>query len=134
MKRTVGRNVIRVIAILYGLLGVVLLCGAGYSVWEMFREGTHWEWFVTLCLLSGLYLLYIVFLVWFRYSPRAIRHLCKPVGYWLMCQSVNWLADNGGLWMFTLAILPALVGVQFLNQFASSMLNGRLFPPRESAG
>ena len=47
-------------------------------------RGTAFFLFPVLFLIPGLYLIWVCFLVWFRFSPKAVLHLCGAVAFFVM--------------------------------------------------
>ncbi len=65
--------VLKVVASLFGLSGVF---GLAFMGWFASREETSAVFllFVSVGLVIDLYLIFVAYLVWFRFSPRAVRH------------------------------------------------------------
>lgn len=65
--------VLKILSSLFGLSGVF---GLAFTVWFASREETSAVFllFLSVGFAVDLYLIFVAYLVWFRFSPRAVRH------------------------------------------------------------
>ena len=85
MKQRRLKAVLRAFAIVGGLFGIpCLVMGIGFLSSTIFgKEGPDLIRFLlgVMFLIPGVYLSWVVFLVWRRFSPRAVLHLCGGIGF-----------------------------------------------------
>jgi hypothetical protein len=75
---------LRAFAIVAGLFGVLwLYLGIGFFILAVFgKEGFEpLQVLMAFFLIPGIYLIWVVFLVWRRFSARAVLHLCGGIGF-----------------------------------------------------
>ena len=132
MNRNIGKIVVRGVGTLAALLGVGMICVTPFAIAHMLRNQTSPWWLVLLLLPLGIaaYLVYVGYLVWCRFSPRAVHHVCGAVGFYLLGQSMELFGRSNELWI-SFAFLGLLVVVYFGYRFASSRLSRWLFPPSD---
>jgi hypothetical protein len=132
MNCNIGKIVVRGIGSLAALLGVGMLCVTPFLIAHTLRDQTNRWWLALLLLLLAIaaYLVYVGYLVWFRFSPRAVRHVCGAVGFYLLTQCVELFGRSDELWT-SFAFLGGLIVVYFGYRFTSSRLSRWLFPPSD---
>ena len=130
MNRNIGKIIVRGIGTLAALLGIGILCATPFLVAHILRDqANRWRLaFLLLPVAIANYLVYVGYLVWFRFSPRAIRHVCGAVGFYLLGQSVEVFGRSNEM-LTSFVFLGCLVLVYFGYRFASSRLSSWLFPP-----
>jgi hypothetical protein len=131
MKLTI-KTLMRAIGILSGLLGLSMLCVAPFMLYHAIteRNPSMTVLMVVFPLAFGLYFIYVAYLVWFKFSPLAVRHICGALGFYLLAPVAMLFdpsRDSGTPWT-AFAFLGCLVVVYFTYRLASDRLNKLLFP------
>src|ERR1041384_4148033 len=78
------KAMLRAFAIVAGLFGALsLYMGVGFLVLAVFGKAPdRLRLFMAMMfLIPGVYLSWVVFMVWRRFSPRAVLHLCGGIGF-----------------------------------------------------
>jgi hypothetical protein len=129
MNRNIAKVVVKGIGTLAALLGVGMLCVTPFLIAHSLREETNRWWLAFLLLPLGIaaYLIYVGYLVWFRFSPRAVRHVCGAVGFYLLGQCMELFGRSGEIGT-SFAFLGCLAVVFFGYRFVSTRLSRWLFP------
>ena len=102
MKTKTAIIVFRASGLLTALLGLANLCYCA----PVFLTGENWVIVMMgfLFVVLGLYLLYVGYLTWRRFSPLAIRHICGVIAFYLLASvqiamdhlnSPQWLTESG---------------------------------------
>ena len=80
----------------------------------------------------SVYFLYVSYLVWFRFSPLAVRHICGALGFYVLMVITKLFdpASNSHAAWPAFALLGSLIVVYFAYRVASDRLSRLLF--RES--
>jgi hypothetical protein len=141
MTKTIAKILMQVVGTLAGLLGALMLCVTPFMLYVVF---TGKSVSVAVLLLSlfplfvAVYFLYVAYLVWFRYSPRAVLHICGTLGFFVLGLALRFLdvadidvSHGATLWQ-PFAFLGFLVFVFFAYRAASRYLSRLLFPPSNS--
>src|SRR4051812_1770821 len=82
MTQKLARNFMRIVATLAGVFGVITLCIAPFTLYYSIMRGDAWMiFFAALPLMLGAYGIYLAYVVWFRFSPLAVRHICGALGF-----------------------------------------------------
>lgn len=135
MTPNIAKVLMRVAGTLAGLLGVGMLCFAPFMVYHSFTERNPWMiGFAIIPLAVAAYFVYVTYLVWFRFSPLAVRHICGAIGFYVLAL-ITKLFDpvrDSGTPLAALAFLGCLVVVSFAYRFASDRLSRWLFPESAS--
>jgi len=131
MNQTFLKVVLRVIGTLSGVAGVAALFFASYVLVRAELDVNGWRLALNLfSLLLGSYLVYVGYLVWFRLSPLAVRHVCGLLGMYvfsLAMKLVDVRSDPSSPWA-SVAFLGCLFGVYFGYKAVSRWLSRQLFP------
>jgi len=127
--RTAIKAALRLIGTLGGILGIAILWIAAVLFFGSFRE---LGWTIILVIfpaLLGAYFIYVTYLVWFRFSPRAIRHICIGLGLYLfsVCSQVLGLTREKNHWWVGVAAIGCIIALFFLCRTASRWLNKVVF-------
>ena len=131
MKLTIAKTLMRVVGTLGGLLGLGMLCIAPLMLYRSVTERNPWMILLAAfpLALAG-YFIYVAYLVWFRFSPIAVRHICGALGFYLLMLITKLFdpsRDSGTPWA-AFAFLGCLVVVYFAYRVASDRLSRLLFP------
>lgn len=131
LKLAVARIVMRVVGNLAGLLGVGMLCSTPFQLHLSVTERN--PWMIPLAafpLALGAYFIYVAYLVWFRFSPHAVRHSCGALGFSLLTLTTKLCdpARDSGAACPAFVVLGGLVAVSSAYRVASSRLSRFLFP------
>jgi hypothetical protein len=82
MNQTIATILIRIVGTLAGLLGACMLCVTPFMFYGAFASEHFWILLVGLFpFVVGIYFLYVAYLVWFRFSANAVRHVCGMLGF-----------------------------------------------------
>ena len=133
MNVHVAKILLRVIGTLGGLLGLGMLCVAPIMFFHSVGERNPWMILLAAFPLAmSAYLIYVGYLVWFRFSPLAVRHICGALGFYIITL-VPKISDPSrdpsspwGPFLF----LACLVAVYFGYRSISGKLSRWLFPER----
>lgn len=132
MKLTVAKIVMRVIGTLAGLLGLGMLGLAPFIFYHAIAEWNLWMILLAAFPLAlAVYLVYVAYLVWFRFSPLAVRHICGALGFYgftLLTPLFNPGPGGPDTAWSALAFLGCIVGVYLAYRVASNRLSRLLFP------
>ena len=133
MKLTIFAKVaVRVVGTLAGLAG---LSGLFFALLMLYlgiheRDAERIANGVFLLALAAYYL-YTAYLVWFRFSPLAVRHVCGALCLYGMtfvtAKLLNVTAHSDALWP-AFAFLGCVVAVYIAYRFVSNRLSRLLFP------
>lgn len=84
MTPGIAKVLIRVAGTLIGLLGVGMLWFSSFLIYHSFTEQDPWMIALAVfpCALTA-YFLYVMYLVWFRFSQLAVRYLCGALGFYV---------------------------------------------------
>ena len=84
MKPTTAKILMRVVGTLAGLLGLVML-PFGFMFYHSITERNVWMILLPVCLQAlAAYFIYVAYLVWFRFSPLAVRHICGTLALYVL--------------------------------------------------
>jgi hypothetical protein len=126
MAQKIAFVAVRVLGTLLGVLGCLLLWYAQYS-WP--QVGNKHSLFMKLATGSGIlfaiYFFYVAYLVWFRYSPLAVRHVVAVfiLYLWSKIPTTDDRTPAAGL-----VLLVSLVAMYLAYRLATRYLNRLLFP------
>ena len=135
MTPRIAKVLIRVAGTLAGLLGLGMLCVAPVMLYHSFIEQN--PWMIGLALFPfalAVYFVWVAYLVWFRFSPLAVRHICGALGFYgltLAARLVGPPRDPEMPWG-SFAFLGCLVVIYIAYKFASDRLSRWLFPKSAS--
>ena len=126
------RVLLRTVGTLAGLFGLATLLSVLPPVlWNLgdrsFPELLASLAFCLFVLLLGAYLVFVSYLVWFRFSPRAVRNVCGLLGLYAFSRLSDWidLPDDDPL--MPPSFLGALLGICLAYLLVSRLLNRFLF-------
>jgi hypothetical protein len=127
--RTAIKAALKIIGTLGGILGIAILWIAALLFFRSFRE---LGWTIILVIFPaflGAYFIYMAYLVWFRFSPRAVHHTCIGVGLCLFseCSRVLGLTKEQNHWWVSVAAIGCIIALFFLCRTLSRWLNKVLF-------
>ena len=127
--RTAIKAVLRIVGTLGGILGIAILWIAAMLFFRSFRELGWMTILVIFPALLGAYFIYVMYLVWFRFSPRAIRHTCIGLGLYLfsVCSRALELTKEKNYWWVGAATIGCIIVVFFLCRTLSRWLSKSLF-------
>lgn len=131
MLRVIAKILLRTIGTLFGLLGIAMLCIGLFLLPGLLRSSSP-DWLVlSLVLIPTLFFsVYFVctfYLVWFRFSPTAVRHACGALGLLAFTQLSRWLHLSVDDPRMPLIFLGSLLGICLACLVASRLLNRLLF-------
>ncbi|MFH1148001.1 MAG: hypothetical protein V1736_09890 [Pseudomonadota bacterium] len=84
MNPTAAKILIKVLGALAGLLGAGMMACSPSILME---SGDVSMFFAVFFVLSALYLAFVGYLAWFRFSPRAIGHACGLLAFLLLLRT-----------------------------------------------
>ena len=133
MNRKLLEVALRIIGALSSLMGVGMLCGALMFLISGMQDAKWWMvafsgFFI---FLAG-YFVYVGYLVWFKPSPLAVRHVCGLIGFYVLTLFMELLDpshDSFSPWK-SFAFLGCLIAVYFGYKAASRWLSQKMFPDR----
>jgi hypothetical protein len=137
MNRNVAVFVVRSIGTLGGLLGAKMLYGA-YCIASARDDGNLPIFYLIIAAVSFViasFCIWIAYLAWFRFSPRAVQQVCGLPGFVLVGFVITWFpatnqADAGSHSLIYLGTTVfALLGYRLLSRY----LNGVIFVDQGSA-
>lgn len=126
MAQKIGFIAVRILGTLLGLIGCSLIWYAQY-LWP--QQGDEHGLFMKLATGSGIlfaiYFFYIAYLVWWKYSPLAVRHLVAVLTLylWTKIPTTEDRTPASGL-----IILGSFAAMYVAYRLASYYLNRLLFP------
>jgi hypothetical protein len=131
MRLSIVKTVMRVVGTLAGLLGVGMLCITPFMLHHSITQRNPWMILLAVFPLAlAAYFIYVAYLVWFRFSPLAVRHICGALGFYvltLVTKLFDPARDSDAAWP-AFAFLGCLVVVYFSYRVASDRLSRWLFP------
>jgi hypothetical protein len=130
MKRKIAIVAVRAIGTLAGLQGAVMVYMTAHMA---VASGDDNSWFgsiffVVLSLIIAMVLIWIAYLVWFRFSPRAVQQVCGLLGFVLLTTAGTYFrpADEANaLWWslgFLVLLLFVLWGYRTLSRYVSNVI------------
>jgi hypothetical protein len=135
MKAIVAKIVMRIAGTLAGLMGFCLFSAMLVGLYSSITErDLRMVPFAVFSLAISAYLMYAAYLVWFRFSPLAVRHVCGALGFcvlMLLMQLPDWSRIPDQPWM-EFAFLGSFVAVYIAYRLASNRLSRLLFPESSS--
>ena len=134
MSLTFAKILMRVVGTLAGLLGLGMLCILPFLIHHAIAEQMGWMiLFAVFPLPVAAYFIYAAYLVWIRFSPVAVRHVCGALGFYtltLFPKAFERFRDAD--WM-PFAFFGCLVAVYLACCVVSHYLSRRLFPEASPA-
>ena len=128
MRLTIAKLVLRVVGTLAGMLGIGTLCIIPFLLNRAIIDRETWMILLAIIPLPfAAYFVFVAYLVWFKFSPCAVRHVCGAVGLYLLTQSVELFGRPDEMWK-SLAFLGCPVVVYVGYRVVSARLNRWLFP------
>ena len=131
MRLTIAKIVMRIVGTLGGLLGVGMLCVTPFVLYHSIAERDGWMILLAIFPVAlSVYFLYVSYLVWFRFSPLAVRHICGALGFCLLAvitKFFNPARDSHAAWPAFVS-LGSLIVVYLAYRVASDRLSRLLFP------
>ena len=116
MNRTFLKVALRVIGMLSGVMGVAGILFGSYLLFCAGQDAKWWALaFSVFSLLFAGYLVYVAYLVWFKLSPLAVRHVCGLIGFYvfgLATKLVRTTHDPTSSWA-SVAFLGCLIAIYF---------------------
>jgi hypothetical protein len=135
MTQSVAKILLRVIGTLAGLLGALMLVVTPFMFLRVYAGKS------IAVVLLGLfpfvvagYFLFAAYLVWFRFSPRAVRHICGTFGFFLLMFATRFVTTPpapvapASAPLGAIAFLSFMIAVYFGYRIASRYLIRLLFP------
>jgi hypothetical protein len=141
MNRRVAVFVVRAIGTLGGLLGASMLYVACERVVSAPADVNPWIWytfFVGLQLVIALFFIWVAYLIWFRFSPRAIQQVCGLLAFLLVGLVMTLFpatdqANAGSRSLIYLgSIAFALLGYRMLSRYLNKVIFVRQSTPSEN--
>jgi hypothetical protein len=131
MTRSIAKIAIRVVGTLAGLTGIGMVFVLPMLARVSLAELSPWMLLLSMLPLAVIiYFIWVGYLVWFRFSPLAVRHTCGAVAFHLLGLVTNALAaipQPLTPWR-ALVFWSSLVAVYIMYRVASDRLNRRIFP------
>lgn len=136
MTPRIVKVLLRIVGTLAGLVGGGMLCVSTvvfYRSYNVLSAEMREFWMIGLAaftLALAVYFLFVAYLVWFRFSPRAVRHVCGVLGFYVLMSTTKLFPsvhNSDTSWM-AFVFLGLLVGVYFAYRWASTRLSRYLFP------
>lgn len=137
MSRSMAKVVIRMIGTLTGLLGlscllflVPMFCRQGLSIAKLWMLPIH-----LFPLIVAFYFLYVAYLVWFKFSPLAVRHVIGLVGFCLLMLFPSLYFSGTASYKHaswhSFAFVGWFIVIYFVYRVVNYRLNRWLFPESE---
>lgn len=127
MNKTSLTVALKAVGVLSGLMATGMLC-VGLVLLISAAQAAEWG-MMTLSLfplmLAG-YFAYVAYLVWFRFSPLAVQHVCGLLGFCVI-MLLDPRHDSFSPWR-SFAFLACLIAVYFGYKAVSRWLSRQLFP------
>jgi hypothetical protein len=125
-----AKIVMRLIGTLLGLLGLGMVCVAPFMLYHAITERNLFMVLIAVFPLAlAVYFIYVSYLIWFRLSPLAVRHMCGALGFYILTL-VTKLGDpsrhTGRHWE-VLIFLGCVIAVYLAYRVASKLLSKLLF-------
>ncbi len=132
MTPTLGKILMRVVGTLSGLFGLMLLCVGPFMLYHAItKHDGLMIGFTIFPLVLALYFLYVAYLVWFKFSPLAVRHVCGILAFYALMLMTNLFRPNRpsseNPWL-AFVFLGGLVIVYFIYGATTRYFNRLLFP------
>jgi hypothetical protein len=131
VKAIVAKIVVRIAGTLAGLCGFSLFSAMLMGLYSSITEpNSGMIFFAAFALAFSAYLMYVAYLVWFRFSPRAVRHVCGAIGVYVLSLVPRLLdlSRHGDQPWIEFAFLGSFVAVYIAYRVASHRLSRLLFP------
>ena len=129
MSLAVAKILLRVISALAGLLGFGILCITPFLIHHSIAEQQGWMiFFLVLPLLVAVYFIYAAYLVWFRFSPVAVKHICGALGFYVVTLFPKVFERFRDADWMPIAFLGSLLVVYLAYRVVSHRLSRWLFP------
>ena len=131
MVRKTAFIVVRILGTLAGLSGVALLRFSQFMWSVEGRENAEFgKVMATFGVMVAGYLLYVAWLVWWRFSPLAVRHVCGVLAVYAWSQIPHSQSRSPAM---GLVLFGSLIGMYVVYRAVSYFVNCLLFPiPREA--
>src|SRR3954471_6572306 len=131
MRHSVAKIVMRVLGTLGGVLGVVGLCITAFVLYHSATERNAGLVVAALIPLAfSAYFLYVSYLIWFKFSPLTVKHICGGIGFCvlaLVSKLIEPARHSHGAWPIY-AYLGSLIVLYLAYRVASDRLSPSLFP------
>ncbi len=119
----------RVVGTLAGILGVLFL---GFAPFMLSNAVTDRNLvmilFAALPLVLAVYFLYVSYLVWFKLSPLAVRHICGALGFYSLTLVPKLLGSLRYTGWAAIIYFCCVVGVYLAYRIVTRRLSRLLFP------
>lgn len=131
MNRKAAVFMVRTIGTLAGLLGAMMLYGAVCMAFALPKADVSSIFFLIFAGVNcaiGLFCFWIAYLVWFRFSPRAIQQTCGLLGFILIGFVMTYFpatnqANAGSRSLIYLGtIVFALIGYRLLSRYLNKVI------------
>lgn len=132
MSSAIAKNLVRAVGILIGLPGFGLLSATPLLMYCAFASPERGVWTFGFCLLPAvlaLYLIYVAYLAWRRFSPLAVRHVCGVLafGALVLIASLFTPMDGSHIPRGGFVYLGGLIAVYYCYQAAARHLTRLIF-------
>ena len=94
-------------------------------VWE--TSNAFMWWFAAASLVMAIYLAWVCYLVWFRFSPRATLHVCGVLGFFALgipAGAISKQPESGWALAFFIWFLIVVQGYRALSRYFNRVLFG----------
>lgn len=131
MKTSVAKIILRILGAIAGLFGLPMVVTMACVLYSSIRDG---DLGLTLFVAFGgaldAYLIYVGYLLWFRFSPLAVRHICGILAFGLLCGTPRAFESNRDIeaWWQSFVFLAWAGSIFLAYHFGSRRLNRWLFP------
>ena len=138
--KTLLKGFVRLVGTVSGIEGLCVMIVGVFTTVAFFQEPKHgFDVFLGIfeCVakeLIGAYLTYVAFVVWRRFSPAAIHHVCAVLGFLLFALLLSFvsLPDNPpapGMFVFYVLVFVGFGAVSYLAfRLCRLLLQRTLFP------
>ena len=134
MSLNIAKILMRVVGTLAGLLGLGMLCITPFLIYHAVAEQMGGMiFFVVLPLPVAAYFIYAAYLVWFRFSPVAVRHVCGALGFYTLTLFPKAFEQFRDAEWMPFAFLGCLFAVYVAYRVVSRYLSRWLFPEASPA-
>jgi hypothetical protein len=131
VKVIVAKIAMRIAGTLAGLLGLCLLPAMLVGLYSSITESDPWMiLFATFSLAISAYFMYVAYLVWLRFSPLAVQHVCGALAFYVLILIMRLfeLSRNRDQPWIGFALPGSFVAVYIAYRVASHRLSRLLFP------
>ena len=127
MTPAAARIFMRAVATFSGLVAFPWLCVGPFMLYQAFAKADRLMIGLTIFpLVLGLYFLYVAYIVWFKFSPLAVRHVCGMIGFYALMLLTKLPPDRTS--QAPLLFLGGLIVAYFIYRATTRYFSRVIFP------